>query len=278
MRPRYALLLNISLDHLDRYPDMAAYTAAKQAIFSRQTSSDVAVLNGDDAEVLRLAAACKAQQVLFSTSHLLERGMSYHGGMLYWRGYGNDAEFDPCQLRISGIHNIENVMAALIPPLLEGYDSATLWRAACVYRGLPHRMELVRTLNGVRWYNDSKGTNPGSVIKSVASLAAPITLIAGGKDKGGDYRQLRAHLAGKVTCFILLGQAAAAMEQAWADLAPVVRVDNMTQAVAQAARHTSAPGSVLLSPGCSSFDMFASFEQRGQAFTAAVQALPEAEG
>lgn len=277
-RPRYAALLNISLDHLDRYPDMASYIAAKGAIFSNQTANDVAILNADDDEVLRISHHCRAQKVLFSSRQRLEQGMSYADGIIEWRGYGPTLRFDTSALHLCGVHNIENVMAALIAPLLEGFDPQQLWQAACAFTGLPHRMVLVRKLDEVSWYNDSKGTNPGSVMKSVAGLTAPVTLIAGGKDKGGDYRDMRDCLIGKVTQFILIGEAAEKMEKAWQDIAPIYRAQNMTQAVEHAHAVTPRGGSVLLSPGCSSFDMFASFEQRGDVFCAAVMALNPNEG
>lgn len=272
-RPRCAALLNLSVDHLDRYPDMASYMEAKRAIFVNQGVDDVAILNADDAEVLRLAQSCRGRKVLFSSAQLLERGMSYHHGSIEWRGYGSNFTFDAGQLQLSGVHNIENVMAALIPALLEGLDPNLLWQAACSFTGLAHRMVLVRQLDGVRWYNDSKGTNPGSVMKSVASLASPVTLIAGGKDKGGDYREMSSCLRDHVGQFVLLGEAADRMEQAWHGFAPIHRVATMEQAVALARRITPNGGSVLLSPGCSSFDMFRSFEHRGEVFSAAVMAL-----
>ncbi|OQY25388.1 MAG: UDP-N-acetylmuramoyl-L-alanine--D-glutamate ligase [Desulfobacteraceae bacterium 4572_35.2] len=274
-KPRYAAVLNISLDHLDRYPDMESYIAAKGAIFNNQTADDVAILNGDDAEVLRISEHCRAQKVLFSSQQRLDQGMSYANGIIEWRGYGPTLQFNTCELCLRGIHNVENVMAAMIAPLLEGFDPQQLWQAACAFKGLPHRMVLVRELDGVRWYNDSKGTNPGSVMKSVAGLQQPVTLIAGGKDKGGDYCELRDCFSGRVTQFILIGQAADKMEQAWRDIAPIYRADNMQQAVTYAYDVTDTGGSVLLSPGCSSFDMFDSFEQRGEIFSAAVMALTD---
>lgn len=274
-RPRYAALLNISLDHLDRYPDMDSYIAAKGAIFNNQTSADVAILNGEDDQVLRIAQHCRAQKVLFSSRQRLEQGMSCVDGIIQWRGYGPPLQFDVTELCLCGVHNIENVMAAMIAPLLEGFDPQQLWQAACSFTGLPHRMELVRELDGVRWYNDSKGTNLGSVMKSVAGLQPPVTLIAGGKDKGGDYRDLRDCLTGRVTQFILIGAAADKMEQAWQDIAPICRAESMQQAVIFAQTVTRSGGTVLLSPGCSSFDMFDSFEQRGKIFSQAVSALTE---
>jgi UDP-N-acetylmuramoylalanine--D-glutamate ligase len=136
-------------------------------------------------------------------------------------------------------------------------------------------MCLVRELDGVAWYNDSKGTNVGSVIKSLAGLAAPVTLIAGGKDKGGDYLPLRQALAGKVSELILLGEAAEKMQQALSGCCRIHRVSDLPQAVELARQVTPKNGSVLLSPGCSSFDMFRSFEERGELFTKAVLNLPQ---
>lgn len=276
--PKYAALLNISLDHLDRYPSMDSYMLAKGAIFGQQTGQDVAIVNADDPEVLRLAADGAAQQVLFSGERMLDTGISCSAETIYWHGCGESLSFDTKQLQLKGKHNIENVMAALVPVLMEGLDANLAWQAACEFGGLPHRMVLVRSLDGVDWYNDSKGTNPGSVMKSVASLAQPgteanLTLIAGGKDKGGDYRDMRDCLAGRVGQLILLGQAAERMQQAWADLVPVHRVASMEQAVELAQELTPQGGKVLLSPGCSSFDMFRSFEHRGDVFCAAVLAL-----
>jgi len=271
--PRYALLLNVSVDHLDRYPDMAAYVAAKQAIFCNQTADDVAVLNGEDEQVLAMASHIASRTVTFSSQRLLDQGISFDQGMIHWRNGDEQHCFKVDDLALSGLHNIENVMAALVPVLLEGCHPQQAWQATCQFSGLPHRMVLVRTLDGVRWYNDSKGTNLGSVEKSVGGLSAPVTLIAGGKDKGGDYREIRSALQDRITALVLIGQAADLMEQAWGDLCPVYRAESMEQAVDVAHKVTPSPGQVVLSPGCSSFDMFKSFEERGERFSEAVLAL-----
>jgi UDP-N-acetylmuramoylalanine--D-glutamate ligase len=271
--PRYALMLNVSVDHLDRYADMAAYVAAKQEIFRNQTAADVAVLNGEDDVVAGMADQLHSQVVNFSSQRALEEGISYDHGLIHWRQGEHRWQADPAELQLQGLHNIENVMAALVPVLMEGCDPQRAWQAACRFGGLPHRMVLVRTLDAVRWYNDSKGTNLGSVEKSVGGLDAPVTLIAGGKDKGGDYRLIRPALTGRITALVLIGQAADLMAQAWGDLCPVHRADSIEQAVDIAQQITPAGGQVVLSPGCSSFDMFSSFEERGERFSEAVMAL-----
>jgi UDP-N-acetylmuramoylalanine--D-glutamate ligase len=274
-RPRWSLLLNVSEDHLDRYPDMASYRSAKQRIFKNQQASDFAVVNLDDPAVMQLVADCPAQQIGFSSLRLPATGMGLDGTQIVWRWQGQEHRFAGEQLKLKGAHNLENVMAALIPPLVEGCPDEVAWAAVCRFPGLEHRMCLVRELDGVAWYNDSKGTNVGSVIKSLAGLAAPVTLIAGGKDKGGDYLPLRQALAGKVSELILLGEAAEKMQQALSGCCRIHRVSDLPQAVELARQVTPKNGSVLLSPGCSSFDMFRSFEERGELFTKAVLNLPQ---
>ncbi len=274
-----AVLLNISPDHLDRYPDMLSYKQAKQRIFNKQTPSDLVVLNRDDPQVLELAQKTQAQPVCFSSTTLLETGFSLENTTLsespylVWRSCGREYRFDSAALKIQGLHNLENVMAAMALCIHRGHDLAQIWEAVCTFIGLPHRMEFVRTLRGVRWYNDSKGTNIGSVEKSLRGLNGPVTLIAGGKDKGGDYAQLRPLLEEKRPHLVLLGAAAHKMAAAWADICPVTMVSTMEEAVLQAHKLTPVPGSVLLSPGCSSFDMFRSFTQRGEVYTALAMAL-----
>jgi UDP-N-acetylmuramoylalanine--D-glutamate ligase len=276
-RPRYALLLNLSEDHLDRYPDMESYVAAKVRIFENMADGDVAVLNAEDPMVIEAAGGIAPRTVLFSSRRPLSSGMGFDGGDLVWRRGAEEHRFPASELRIKGLHNIENVMASLIPPLMEGCPPELAWRTACAFAGLDHRMTPVRTLAGVAWYNDSKGTNVGSVVKSLAGLPAPVTLIAGGKDKGGDYAPLADPVREKVRHLILIGQAASRMAAALDGITHTVMADSLEEAVLRARDLTPAGGSVLLSPGCSSFDMFESFEQRGEVFTRAVRALPERE-
>jgi UDP-N-acetylmuramoylalanine--D-glutamate ligase len=276
-RPRYALLLNLSQDHLDRYPDMAAYVAAKLRIFANLGAGDRAVLNADDSRVMAATRDLAAQKVLFSASRLLPEGMGMDGSDIVWRMAGREERFAVRQLQLKGLHNIENVMAALIPPLLEGCPPAVAWQAACAFAGLEHRMVPVRVLDGVTWYNDSKGTNVGSVVKSLAGLAAPVTLIAGGKDKGGDYAPLADPVRQKVAHLILIGQAAPRIADVLGALTHTVQAPSLEEAVHLARDLTDAGGSVLLSPGCSSFDMFKSYEERGNVFARAVMDLPEKE-
>lgn len=273
-RPVWSLLLNFSEDHLDRYPDLQSYRDAKQRIFANQLPEDYAVVNLDDPVVLQLVSGCRARRIGFSSTGVPEVGMGLDQSSIVWRWQGQERRFDTRELKLKGAHNLENVMAALIPPLVEGCPAGLAWQAVCGFPGLAHRMCLVRELAGVAWYNDSKGTNVGSVIKSLAGLEKPVTLIAGGKDKGGDYRPLRPALADKVTDLILLGEAAQRMATQLEGCCRIHRVADLHQAVVLAQRLTPGPATVLLSPGCSSFDMFRGFEERGDIFTRAVMDLP----
>ena len=275
--PRYAMLLNISADHLDRYVDMHAYIAAKQRLFENMTTRDCVILNADDRLVVEATESVSAEKIWFSTQRVLDQGMSLRDNQIVWRRQGHEEIFPVEQMSIKGLHNIENVMAAMIPALREGFSSQQIWKTVCDFRGLPHRMELVRTLNRVDWFNDSKGTNIGSVAMSLAGLTAPVTLIAGGKDKGGDFRVLSDVVRSKVAHLVLIGEAAVRMEQELGDCCHNLRVESMDAAVETAQTLTPAGGTVLLSPGCSSFDMFGSYIERGEVYSQLVMALKQQE-
>jgi UDP-N-acetylmuramoylalanine--D-glutamate ligase len=276
--PAIGVLLNLSPDHLDRYPDSASYYAAKLRLFENMSAADYAVLNADDPEIVRLSAGIQAHKVWFSARGHLVEGLVRLEDTLVWNWQGADQRFSLETLSLPGEHNIENAMAAMIPALLWRCPAESAWQAVCSFTGLPHRMQLVRTLNGVTWYNDSKGTNVGSVRKSLAGFQPhQVTLIAGGKDKGGDYRLLRPLLEKKVKQVLLLGEAAERMAAELAGSCPISQLPDLATAVNQAAAQTREGDVVLLSPACSSFDMFANFEERGHVFEHLVRQLPEGE-
>ncbi|MDH3998463.1 MAG: UDP-N-acetylmuramoyl-L-alanine--D-glutamate ligase [Desulfuromonadales bacterium] len=277
-RPRYAMLLNITADHLDRYPDMAAYQAAKLRIFENMQAEDVVILNADDPLVVEAAQqiatqGIAARQVWFSSKQTLESGISLVEDRILWRWQGQEMIFPAQELKLPGLHNRENVMAALVAPLLEGCPAEVAWNAVKNFTGLPHRTELIGARNGVNWYDDSKGTNIGSVVKSLDGFDAPVTLIAGGKDKLGDLSPLNDLVQQKVAHLILIGEAAQRMAQAFEGMTDIQLASDMTVAVEMAAELTPAGGTVLLSPGCSSFDMFSSYQERGRVFAEAFHAL-----
>ena len=207
-RPHYAMLLNITEDHLDRYPDMTSYISAKRRIFENQEKDDIAILNHDDPVVMQTAIDIRSRKVCFSSQSVLEEGMSLVDERIIWRWNGQETLFPVAELQIRGRHNQENVMAALIPLLIEGCPAEIAWGAATRFTGLKHRMEYLGDLHGAGWYNDSKGTNIGSVVKSLAGLEKPVILIAGGKDKQGDLSALIEPIREKVEQLILIGAAA----------------------------------------------------------------------
>jgi UDP-N-acetylmuramoylalanine--D-glutamate ligase len=272
-RPRYAMLLNVTEDHLDRYPDMASYLAAKARIFENLQDDDVAILNHDDPLVMQAAAPSCARKVCFSSQTVLDVGMSLSGDKLIWRWQESETLFPVAELQLRGRHNQENVMAALIPLLMEGCPAEIAWNAARNFSGLPHRMEYIGELNGASWYNDSKGTNIGSVVKSLSGLAKPVVLIAGGKDKQGDLTSLVEPVREKVAHLVLIGAAAERMARTFTGLSEIHRASSMREAVGLAARMSMPGGSVLLSPGCSSYDMYRNYEERGDDFTAEFRTL-----
>jgi UDP-N-acetylmuramoylalanine--D-glutamate ligase len=272
-RPHYGVLLNISEDHLDRYPDMASYINAKQQIFKNQTAEDIAVLNFDDPLVMRSAEKICSRKIFFSSQIPLDEGMSLADDKILWRWDNQEILFPVNELRICGQHNQENVMAAMIPLLMEGCPPEIAWAAVRDFKGLKHRMEYLGQYKGSDWYNDSKGTNVGSVVKSLAGLKRPVILIAGGKDKNGDLTALIAPIKEKVEHLILIGEAAPRMSQAFRPYSQIHCAQSLHEAVKIGAQ-LSAPGAtVILSPGCSSFDMFENFTVRGDAFTKEFQTL-----
>ncbi len=271
--PDFALMLNLSEDHLDRYADFSSYLAAKEAIFSNMGSGQYAILNENDGRVRELAVPVAVRKVWFSALRLLDEGMGRRDDQLVWRWQGEESRFDLRLLKLQGEHNIENAMAALIAPLLMGMPPELAWQKVCGFAGLTHRMQLVSEFNAIRWFNDSKGTNVGSVVKSLVGLPGPVTLIAGGKDKGGDYAPLRDLLRQKVGRLLLLGEAAERMNTVLGDCCPTERVADMAEAVKLAAQKTAVGGTVLLSPACSSFDMYPNYAARGDDFVAQIQKL-----
>jgi UDP-N-acetylmuramoylalanine--D-glutamate ligase len=271
--PTFALMLNLSEDHLDRYPDFASYLAAKEAIFRNMGLGQYAILNDNDLRVRELLVPVAVKKVWFSAVRLLDEGMGRRGDQLVWRWLGEEVRFELNQLKLKGEHNIENVMAALIAPLIMGIPPELAWQKVCAFTGLPHRMQLVSSFLGLSWIDDSKGTNVGSVVKSLAGLPAPVTLIAGGKDKGGDYAPLRESLRQKVACMLLLGEAAPRMALELGDCCTTRLVKDMAEAVRVAAEISGVGSTVLLSPACSSFDMYPSYAARGADFARQVEAL-----
>jgi UDP-N-acetylmuramoylalanine--D-glutamate ligase len=282
-RPRVAVLLNLSPDHQDRYPDMRAYYAAKMRLFKNQTTSDHAVLNSDDPEMMRLLRGLKPRRHYFSRRKQVGDGAFVRDGReIALIESGKATGVMPlAELPLFGVHNQENVLAAVLAAHLLGVEAARAAEAVRSFRALPHRLERVRELDGVAWFNDSKATNVGAVAPSLRSFPGGIVLIMGGKDKGGAFADLAKLVRERVTTLILLGQAKESIAQQIGPgipSVPTLLVEGMEEAV-PAARAAAAPGGVvLLAPGCASFDQYSGFEARGDHFRRLVLALKGLKG
>ena len=271
-RPRVALLLNLSEDHLDRYDGLSSYGAAKARIFAAQQPGDVAVLNRDDPWVWGLRHELAARVVSFGWSEVEEGAFATEDAVV-WRGDGGEERLPLREVRLRGVHNVENVMAAVCAAKAVGVAASRVRAAARRFPGIEHRLEFVREVGGTRYFNDSKGTNVGAVRKSLASFDAPVVLIAGGVHKGGSYRDLQPLVRERVRKLILLGEAAGLMKEALGALTDTAVVKDLREAVGEARAAARAGDVVLLSPACSSFDMFENYAERGRAFKEMVQAL-----
>jgi UDP-N-acetylmuramoylalanine--D-glutamate ligase len=277
-RPRVAVVLNITPDHLDRHGSVETYQDAKARILANQDEPDTAVLSFDDPIVRKLAAGCRAQVVPFRTQGPLEHGVWLDSGALVFRPSDAAARrFSLDGLRLTGRHNLENVAAALAAVAALGADPDAAMSALTTFQGLPHRSESVGRRGGVLYVDDSKATNPGAALRSLSSFSEPLVWIAGGRRKGLDLDALADAAAGRVRAAVVLGECAEELAVAIGERTRVERAESIEQAT-EIAADIALPGDVvLLSPGCSSHDQFRSFEERGQRFQAAVHALPESE-
>jgi len=271
-RPRIAVLLYVTDDHLDRYASFTEYCATKERIFEAQTSTDIAVLNRDDGRVWDLRKRLKARVVSFGFSAATE-GVFASGGEIIWRDSGAEERFSLAAVKLHGVHNLENMMAAVAAAKSSGVPHGPIQTVLNRFPGLEHRLEFVQERDGARYYNDSKGTNVGAVVKSLESFSAPVILLAGGVDKGGSYAPLKKPIKEKVRRLILFGAAKEIMARSLVGLTETVLVDDLPSAVADARAHARSGDVVLLSPACSSFDQFKNYAERGRAFKALVQKL-----
>ena len=275
LHARAHALLNVTDDHLDRYPSFAAYADAKGNPFERMTPDDVAIVPLGDEIVARQAARGRARRVTFSATDAAA-DVAPAGGAIVDRASG--ASYPIGMLRLAGAHNVANACASIALAAALGAAPAAIAEALSSFEGLAHRTALVAELGGVRYYDDSKGTNVGAAVAALSGLAeARAVLIAGGRDKLGDYEPLVAALRDKGRALILIGEAAERIADAAAGVLPVERAASMPEAVRRA-RDLARPGdAVLLSPACSSFDMFRDYKDRGDAFVRAVRELAAGE-
>lgn len=275
-RPHIGLFLNLSEDHLDRYTSFTAYGLTKRALLAGQESTDWAVVNRDDPEVWALAENLPGQIFSFGWSPLspdVQEGAWSNAETLIVRYRGLEERYELERIRLQGRHNLENIMAAVSAATVWGVARETMLPVLETFSGLPHRMELVAKKRGVCYFDDSKGTNVGAVVQSLASCAGPVILLAGGVDKGGDYRPLQAQVRAKVKKLIVFGQARDVIRAALGSETTTLMVDTLAEAVQEAAAVAHDGDVVLLSPACASFDQFRNYAHRGQVFRACVEAL-----
>lgn len=281
-KPVVASLLNITPDHLDRYHSMKDYIDAKAKIFMNQTEEDYLVLNYDDDETRKLyyseLKSIKPQVYFFSRKHDV-KGMYIKDGYIYCNIPDITGEKNPSilinadDIRIKGVHNLENAMAASAMALLAGCPVNSIIDSLKEFEGLEHRLEFVREINGVSYINDSKGTNVAAVMKSLEGFESPVILIAGGRDKAGDFTALRELVKEKVKSLILIGEASVKIKKALGDLVNTYTASSLKDAIEIAQREAKKGDVVLLSPACASFDMFRDFEDRGRQFKDIVRRL-----
>jgi UDP-N-acetylmuramoylalanine--D-glutamate ligase len=265
-----ATVLNLSPDHMDRYAGMKDYAAAKARIFRHCRT---AVLNREDPWVSAMAPGAK-RRVSFGLDAPAagDYGVSGEGSEL-WLTKGDEKLIPASVLRIQGRHNLANALAALALGEAAGLPMEAMLQELSEFRGLAHRMEFVASIKDVSYYDDSKGTNVGATLAAVRGASRPLVLIAGGDGKGQDFASLADALVGKARAVVLLGKDAELIERAVAQRVPVRRVKDMDAAVQAASSLAQAGDMVLLSPACSSLDMFENFEHRGRVFAAAVRRL-----
>jgi UDP-N-acetylmuramoylalanine--D-glutamate ligase len=271
-RANVALLLNITPDHMDRYPTFDSYAAAKYRIFRNQESGDTAIVNAADRRETARNAHVKLWR--FSSTKRVEDGAWVDGNELVMSVGGDERRIPRASLKLQGQANAENALAAWLAARAVGVDDMDVQIAFGTFAGLPHRMVLVRELDGVAWINDSKGTNVDATLKSLEGFdGASVILILGGKDKAGEFERMRDLVKDKARTVLTIGKAADRIAQALDGASEIVAAETMDKAVRWARENAKQGDTVLLSPACASFDQFRNFEHRGEHFEELVRAL-----
>jgi len=259
--PKNAVLLNITEDHLDRYRSYNDYIKAKCRIFENQDKDDFAILNSN----LEHIKDIKARRLFFAADRILAEGAFYDKGNMHVRINDREFIYKRDLSALVGIHNTENMLAALLVSHLNGIEQGIAEEVLSNFRGLAHRVELVRKLNGITFYNDSKATNVDATRRALESIDQKVILIAGGKDKGGSYK-LIADIMNRVKGMVLIGEAKQRIYEEIGNLTETYMENNLEDAIRRAYKLASAGDIVLFSPMCSSFDMFRDYKERGNVF------------
>jgi UDP-N-acetylmuramoylalanine--D-glutamate ligase len=281
LRPRVALLLNITPDHLDRYGQaFDRYVESKSRILRQQGTGDSVVYCADDATVRGVVerhAGASVLRLAFTRGDVVEAGAFLQNGVLMHRLEGSAQRIiDAGEISIPGVHNLYNAMAASLAARMVGVSPARIRATLRNFKGVEHRLEFVRELDGVRYINDSKATNVDAVHYALESFQGPIILLLGGRDKGNDYSVLAEAVRTRVRAIIAIGESAATVQEAFARIVPVETATSMEEAVHLSAERARAGDVILLSPACASFDWFRNYEHRGEVFKALVRSLTAA--
>lgn len=266
--PDVAVLLNITPDHLDRHGSLAQYTAAKARITEFQDETQTLIVNQDDPECLRIGRASRAQVLLFSTKRAVEHGAWLDDDRLVLSRPGAKPRrlLDLDELALHGMHNVENCLAAACVGMALGLERKKMAETIRGFGGAPHRLQFAGSSQGVDFFNDSKATNLDAMMKALESFAAPIHLIAGGRDKDSPFRSVAGRVGERVQRAYLIGEAAGQIEQAWGEKVSIAQCETLDRALAEAVAEAESGDVILLSPGCASFDQFSSYADRGEAF------------
>ena len=269
LRVHVAILLNLTPDHLDRHGTLEAYLEAKAQIFKNQTATDLAILNWDDPLVRALGPKLKSRVIYFSPTSFLPEGISlWHDQIVYAEKRNMIPIISRKDLHLRGAHNLENVMAAAAAARALGLSWTEIAEGLRQFKGVEHRQEIVGTFEGILFVNDSKGTNTDAATKALLAFEEPLVLIAGGKNKGLDFHDFMKVVRDRVKSLVLLGLAADEMEQAARDegVQTIIRATTFEDGVEKAIAEAIPGDVVLLSPACTSWDMFKSYEERGELF------------
>lgn len=277
-RPHVSAILNITPDHLDRHKTMEGYAAVKESITKNQTKDDFCVLNYDDEVLREFGKVCSAQVVYFSSRVLLDEGFCMKGRMLVYRHDGEEEVIgDIDEFNLVGRCNYENILAASAIAVSFGVPMDTIRKTAKAFKAVEHRIEYTATKKGVRYYNDSKATNPDAAIQGVRAMTTPTCVIGGGSEKGSEYDEWIKEFGNTVKYLVLIGQTKEQIALCCEKygFTSYEFAESMEEAVNLCAAHAQSGEAVLLSPACASFGMFANYEQRGRIFKELVRNLPE---
>ncbi len=265
-----AVILNFAPNHLDWYETYEDYKIAKWRITKNFSPNDLLIYNGDDEDLSSWVKLINCRKLSFSVKREKDADACYQDGKLWLKG---SLLINTNELQIRGVHNYMNVLAASLAAVNAGIDLGQIREVLQNFQGVEHRLEYVKEIDGVKYYNDSKATTVESLWYALQSFSTPIVLIAGGKDKGSEFTKLNELIAEKVKSVVLIGTASEKMNKVWQGIKPIEIADSLESAVKSAQKTADKEDIVLLSPACASFDMFSDFEDRGRQFKEIVSKL-----